>query len=37
MVGVSDILRTGQIEDQKMIKHKLIDGKRLLVDLEVTQ
>ena len=29
MVGFSDILGTGQVEDQKMIKDKLIDGKRL--------
>ena len=32
MVGFSGILG---IEDQKMIKDKLIDGKKLLVDLEV--
>ena len=35
MVGFSDILVTGQVEDQKMIKDKLIDGKKLLVDLKV--
>ena len=29
MVGFSDILGTGQVEDQKMIKDKLIDEKRL--------
>ena len=29
MVGFSDILGTGQVEDQKMIKDKLIDGKKL--------
>ena len=29
MVGFSDILGIGQIEDQKMIKDKLIDGKKL--------
>ena len=29
MVGFSDILDTGQVEDQKMIKSKLIDGKKL--------
>ena len=29
MVSFSDILRTGQAEDQKMIKDKLIDGKKL--------
>ena len=27
MVGFSGILGTGQVEDQKMIKDKLIDGK----------
>ena len=27
MVGFSGILGTGQAEDQKMIKNKLIDGK----------
>ena len=27
MVGFSDILGTRQVEDQKMIKGKLIDGK----------
>ena len=29
MVGFGDILGTGQVEDQKMIKDKLIDGKKL--------
>ena len=29
MVGFSGILGTGQIEYQKMIKRKLIDGKKL--------
>ena len=29
MFGFSGILGTGQIEDQKMIKDKLIDGKNL--------
>ena len=29
MVGVSDILDTGQVEDWKMMKDKLIGGKRL--------
>ena len=29
MVGFSGILGTGQVEDQKMIKDKLIDGKKL--------
>ena len=33
MVGLGGIL--GYLEDQKMIKDKLIDGKKLLVDLEV--
>ena len=35
MVGFSGILGTGQAEDQKMIKGKLIDGKKLWVDLGV--
>ena len=29
MVGFSGILGTGQVEDQKMIKDKLIDEKTL--------
>ena len=29
MVGFSGILGIGQAEDQKMIKDKLIDGKKL--------
>ena len=29
MVGFSGILGTGQVEDRKMIKDKLIDGKKL--------
>ena len=29
MVGFSGFLDTGQVEDQKMIKDKLIDGKEL--------
>ena len=29
MVGFSGILGTGQAEDQKIIKDKLIDGKKL--------
>ena len=29
MAGFSGILGTGQAEDQKMIKGKLIDGKKL--------
>ena len=28
MVGFSGILGTGQVEDQKMMKDKLIDGKK---------
>ena len=35
MVGFSGILGTGQVEDQKMIKDKLIDGKKLWVGLGV--
>ena len=35
MVGFSGILGTGQAEVQKMIKGKLIDGKKLWVDLGV--
>ena len=35
MVRFSGILGTGQVEDQKMIKDKFIDGKKLWVDLEV--
>ena len=29
MVGFSGILGTGQLEDQKMIKDKLMDGQKL--------
>ena len=29
MVGFSGILGTGQVEDEKMIKDKLIDGKKV--------
>ena len=29
MVGFSYILGTGYVEDQKMMKDKLIDGKKL--------
>ena len=29
MVGFSGILGTGQVQDQKMIKGKLINGKKL--------
>ena len=35
MVGFSGILGTDQVEDQKIIKDKLIDGTELRVDLEV--
>ena len=35
MVSFSGILGIGLVEDQKMIKDKLIDGKKLLEDLEV--
>ena len=35
MVGFSGILGTGQVEDQKMIKDKLIDGKKLRLGLGV--
>ena len=35
MVGFSGILGTGQVEDQKMMKDKLRDGKRLWVGLGV--
>ena len=29
MVGFSGILGTGEVEDQKMMKDKLINGKKL--------
>ena len=29
MVGFSGVLGTGQVEDEKMTKDKLIDGKKL--------
>ena len=35
MVGFSGILGIGQVEDQKIIKDKLIDGKKLWVGLGV--
>ena len=35
MVGFTDILGTGLVEDKKMIKDKLIDGKKLWVELDV--
>ena len=30
MVGFSGILNTGQVEDQKMMKDKLIDGRKIV-------
>ena len=35
MVGFSGVLGIGWVGDQKMIKDKLIDGDKLLVDSEV--
>ena len=35
MVGFSGILGTVQVEDQKMMKDELIDGKKLSVGLRV--
>ena len=35
MVGFNSISDIGWVEDQKMIKDKLIDGKTLCVGLEV--
>ena len=35
MAGFSGILGTGQVEGQKILKDKLIDGKELWVGLEV--
>ena len=37
MIDFIGILGIGQVEDQKMIKDKLIDGKKLLADLEVNR
>ena len=37
MYGFSGILGTGQVEDQKMMKGKLIDGKKLSICLVVNQ
>ena len=37
MVGFSSILGTGQVEDQKMKKEKLIDGAKLQIGLGVNQ
>ena len=36
-VVFSDILDTGQVEDQKKMKEKLIEGKELQVGLEANQ
>ena len=36
MVSFSGILGIGQV-DKKMIKDKLIDGKKLVVELQVNQ
>ena len=35
MDGYRGILDTGQVEGQKMINEKLIDGRELQVDLKV--
>ena len=35
MAGFSGILGTGWVEDRKMMKGKLIDGKKFWVGLEV--
>ena len=37
MVGFSGILGIDWVEDQKMIKDKLIDGKKLQIGLKVNQ
>ena len=37
MAGFSDISDTGQVEDRKIIKGKLIDGKKLWIGLKVNQ
>ena len=37
MVGFSDISDTGQVEDRKMTKDKLINGKKLWLGLGVNQ
>ena len=37
MVRFSDILDTGWVEDLKIMKDKLIDGKKLQVGLEANQ
>ena len=37
MVGFSDVLDIGQLEDPQVIKKKLINGKKLSPDLKVNQ
>ena len=37
MIGFSGILDAEEVEDQKMMKDKLTDGKKLRVDLEANQ
>ena len=37
MVGFSGILGTGQVEDWRIMKDKLIDGKKLQVGLGANQ
>ena len=37
MAGFSGILGTGQVENQRMLKGKLIDRKKLLVGVWVNQ
>ena len=37
MVGFSDILGIGQVEDQEMMKDKLINGKKMWVGLQVNE
>ena len=37
MISFSGILDAEEVEDQKMMKDKLIDGKKLRVDLEANQ
>ena len=35
MVDFRGILDTGKVEDLKIIRNKLVDGKKLLADLKV--
>ena len=37
MVGFSRILGIGQVEDQEMMKDKLINGKKMWVGLQVNE